>query len=342
MKRTVYSEKRDLIEKAREAMLSAVQIYNNPLINFKTESFIVLSVIAWTYLLHAHYRSVRIDYRYFTEMNKRKRYARNPDKSVRHWDLKECLSQTACPLDRDTKNNLIFLIGLRNKIEHKKAAGLDSYLSARYQACALNFNHYLKKLHGEKYGLDQNLALSLQFAELDHSQSKVVKDREGLIPHNVISYIAAFDSGLSGSEIESSRFAYRLLFTKVVAKRKGQADRVIEFLDPGSELAKNISKEYWVKQETEKPKLAAKQVVKQVQEAGFPQFGMHQHTMFWKRHDGKNPKRGFGTTVVKSWYWYEHWPVFIISELTNEAEQAKSRGMPLSERPPEATGVGRT
>ena len=179
------------------------------------------------------------------------------------------------------------------------------------------------KLHGEKYGLDQNLALSLQFAELDHSQSKVVKDREGLIPHNVVSYIAALDSGLSSSEIESSRFAYRLLFTKVVAKRKGQADRVIEFLDPGSELAKNISKEYWVKQETEKQKLAVKQVVKQVQEAGLPQFGMHQHTMFWKRHDGKNPKRGFGTTVVKSWYWYEHWPVFIIGELTKEAEQAK-------------------
>ena len=101
----------------------------------------------------------------------RKRYARNPDGSIRHWDLKECLSEATCPLDKDTKNNLIFLIGLRNQIEHKKAAGLDSYLSARYQACALNFNHYLKKLHGERYGLDQNLALSLQFAELDYAQS---------------------------------------------------------------------------------------------------------------------------------------------------------------------------
>ena len=323
MKRTLYSEKRDLIEKAREAMLSAVQIYNNPLINFKTESFIVLSIIAWTYLLHAHYRSTRIDYRYFTRVRMRKRYVRNPDGSIRHWDLKECLSEATCPLDKDTKNNLIFLIGLRNQIEHKKAAGLDSYLSARYQACALNFNHYLKKLHGERYGLDQNLALSLQFAELDYAQSMIVKDREGLIPQNVDSYIAAFDSALSISEIESSRFAYRLLFTKVVAKRKGQADRVIEFLDPGSELANKISKEYWVKQETEKPKLAAKQVVKQVREAGFPEFGMHQHTMLWKRHDGKNPARGFGTTVVKAWYWYEHWPVFIIGELTKEAEQGR-------------------
>ena len=62
----IYSEKVDLIQKAREAMLSAVQVYNNPLITFKTESFIVLSMIAWTYLLHAYYRSQKIDYRYYS------------------------------------------------------------------------------------------------------------------------------------------------------------------------------------------------------------------------------------------------------------------------------------
>jgi hypothetical protein len=44
-----------LAKKAREAMLSAVQIHNNPQIDFKSELFIVTSVIAWTYLLHAYY-----------------------------------------------------------------------------------------------------------------------------------------------------------------------------------------------------------------------------------------------------------------------------------------------
>ena len=81
-------------------------------------------------------------------------------------------------------------------IEHRKASGLDSYLSARYQACALNLNFYLKELHGEKYGLDNNLALSLQLSELDYLQSKVIKDKENYIPQNVISYVAGFDSKL--------------------------------------------------------------------------------------------------------------------------------------------------
>jgi uncharacterized protein DUF3644 len=304
-------------------MLSAVQIYNNPLISFKTETFIVLSIIAWTYLLHAYYRGKRIDYRHCTGQGTRRRFVRNTDGSIRHWELKECLAKQQCPLDKDTVNNLIFLIGLRNQVEHKKANGLDSYLSARYQACALNFNYYLKKLHGETYGMDENLALSLQFAELDYGQAQVIKDKEDLIPQEIKSYVAAFDNGLSIPEIESDRFAYRLLFTKVVAKRKGQADRVIEFLDPKSELAQGISKEYWVKEEKEKPKLSATDIVRKVREAGYKDFGMHQHVLFWRKHDAKNPSRNFGTTVVKTWYWYENWLAFILSELAKESTTGK-------------------
>jgi len=315
MSRAIFSEKIDLIMKSREAMLSAVQIYNNPLILFKTESFIVLSLIAWTYLLHSYYRAQRIDYRYFTENGSRKKYIKNSDGSIKYWDLKECVSTKFCPLDKDTINNLSFLIGLRNQIEHRKASGLDSYLSARYQACALNLNFYLKKLHAEKYGLDNNLALSLQFSELDQSQSKTIKDKESLIPQNVISYLADFDSKLSEDEIKNDRFAYRLLFTKVLAKRKGQADRVIEFIDPKSDLAKNISKEYWIKEETEKPKFSATQIIQRVKDAGYKNFGMHQHTQFWQKHDGKNPEKGFGSMVVKIWCWYQNWSDYIINEL---------------------------
>lgn len=320
MLRAIYSERVDLIMKAREAMLSAVQIYNNPLISFKTESFIVLSLIAWTYLMHADYRSKGIDYRYYSDGGKRKKFVHNPDGSTKYWDLSKCISIAECPLDKDTINNLQFLIGLRNQVEHRKANGLDSYLSARYQACALNLNYYLKKLQGEKYGLDNNLALSLQFAELDYGQSQVIKDKEGLIPQNVISYVADFDSKLSEPEIKSERFAYRLLFTKVLAKRKGQADRVIEFIDPKSDLAKSISREYWIKEETEKPKFSATQVLQKVRDAGIKGFGMHQHTLFWKEHDGKNPSKGFGAIVVKTWCWYQNWADYVIGELKKKEQ----------------------
>ena len=50
-KRKLFSIKNELLTKSREAMLCAVQIFNNPNVVFKSESFIVLSTIAWTYLL---------------------------------------------------------------------------------------------------------------------------------------------------------------------------------------------------------------------------------------------------------------------------------------------------
>jgi hypothetical protein len=71
-KRRVYSVKDELLKKSQEAALAAIQIFNNPLITFKSESFIVLMVISWTYLLHAYYRDQGIDYRYYTKRAQRK------------------------------------------------------------------------------------------------------------------------------------------------------------------------------------------------------------------------------------------------------------------------------
>lgn len=42
-------KKTELLIKSREAMMSAVQLYNNPQITFKSETFITLAIIAWTY-----------------------------------------------------------------------------------------------------------------------------------------------------------------------------------------------------------------------------------------------------------------------------------------------------
>lgn len=315
-KRRIYSERRELVEKSREAALSAVQIYNNPNTTFKTESFIVLFIIAWVYLLHAYYREKKIEYRYFQLVNGRRKFDR-VNGAYKYWDLSKCISVQECPLDRHTKNNLKFLIGLRNQIEHKKAVGLDSYFSARYQACALNYNCYLKTLHGLKYSLDKKLALSLQFAELDHAQADVIKDKEGKIADYIRNYVADFEKNLTEDDIKNERFAYRLLFTKVTAKRKGQADRVIRFLSPQDPMAKDIEEQYWVKEDREKPKYSATQVVKEIQKRGHKLFGMYQHTMCWKKYDGKNPQKVFGVKVVKYWYWYQNWIDFIYEKLSN-------------------------
>ena len=129
-----------LLEKSREAALTAVQTYNNPLVKFKSESFIVLIMIAWTYLLHAYYSHEKVDFRYLDhDPGSKRKYKRTPEGGYKWWDLSACIKSTHSPLDRGTALNLAFLIGLRDEIEHHRPPHLDDHMSGRYLACALNY-----------------------------------------------------------------------------------------------------------------------------------------------------------------------------------------------------------
>lgn len=164
--RSIGSLKNELVSKSREAALSAIRVFNDPMTKFKSESFIVLMNIAWTYLLHAYYRSKQVEYRYFRQGLKKRVFDRTKRGQHKYWELERCLDDGKCPIDKDAANNLRFLIGLRNEIEHQMTRSLDNFLSARYQACALNYNEYLKKLFGKLQGIEDHLTYSIQFLHL--------------------------------------------------------------------------------------------------------------------------------------------------------------------------------
>jgi hypothetical protein len=119
----------------------------------------------------------------------------------------------------------------------------------------------------------------------------------GSIPQSIKSFILRFDEGLTQAEADSERFSYRLLFQRRLAGKPGQADSVIEFLSPDSELAAGVPTERWVSKEVEKPKYRPTGVVKMAREAGFVSFTVNQHAELWRRADAKNPAKGFGCDV---------------------------------------------
>jgi hypothetical protein len=320
-KRTVGSLATELLAKSREAALSAVRVFNDPHVSFKSETFVVLMVIAWTYLLHAHYRRRRIEYRYYTQAGKRRRFDRTKSGAFKYWELERCLNDKTSPVDKDTANNLRFLIGLRHEIEHQMTRSLDSYMSGRYQACALNFNEYVKKLFGKRYGLDAHLTYSIQFLELTQEQIAGPSPQAD-VPERLRAYIAQFDGGLDHEAYNSPKYSYRLLFKRKLVNRPGQADKVVEFIDPKSEVAKAIDKEYWVHKEVERAKFKPSHVVEHVRAAGFKRFRVQpEHVEMWKSEDAKNPAKGFGVEVEGVWYWYESW----IKRCVELCQQAGSR-----------------
>lgn len=308
--RKIGSVKNELLLKSKEAMLSAVQIFNNPNIQFKSESFIVLSVIAWTYLLHAYYRNNKVEYRYFDQGKKRKSFHITKHGAYKYWELERCLNDGESPVDSVTASNLKFLVGLRHEIEHQMTTKIDDLLSARFQACCLNYNGYLKKLFPKQSGIEKHLSFSLQFSSLSEKQVDQLVDYEGL-PQNISTYIQKFDQDLSENDFNDSRFSYRVLFVPKTANRKGQADKVIEFVPADSEIAKGMNKEYVLVKEKEKMKYSAGEIWKKIQKEGFKKFGVYQHTKLWQSENAKDPSKGYGTRVVKTWYWYGAWLDFV-------------------------------
>ena len=300
----------ELVKKSREAAIAAVQIFNNPSMLFKSELFIVLMVIAWTYLLHAYYKKKCIDYRYVAKEGRRNQYKKTKNGAFKYWELEHCLNHQLSPVDENQKNNLLFLIGLRHEIEHQMTTRIDEYLSARFQACCINYNELAKNLFGEDSGIDKNLSFSLQFSSISNEQVELLRDAKGL-PENIQSYISGFDESLSDEAYNNPRFSYRVLFVPKLANRKGQADRVIDFIKPDSALATNVNKEFVVIKESERNKYLPTQIVEIMRGHGYTKFNTHHHTKLWKENDAKNKSKGFGVQVVNTWYWYESWVNFV-------------------------------
>ena len=287
-------------------MLTAVQIFNNPNIQFKSESYIVLANIAWTYLLHAYFRSKKIEYRYFEQHGQRKKFDKTKRGAYKYWELERCLNDDSCPIDNVAKSNLKFLIGLRHEIEHQMTTRIDNYLSARFQACCLNYNDSIKTLFDEKLGIDKHLSFSLQFSSIKEEHANQLKEFTDL-PKNISSYINGFDADIPGEEYNDMRYSYRVLYIPKSVNHKGQADKVIEFLPANSPEAEKLNKEYVLIKEKEKTKYLPSKIIEIMQGEGYSKFKQYQHTQLWKSMDAKNKAKGFGVQVAKTWYWYDTW-----------------------------------
>jgi hypothetical protein len=306
-KRSVKSIKDTLINKSREAMIAAVQVYNNPSISFKTENYIVLASISWTYLLHAYYREIKVDYRYKDSKKSKGKYVLTSYGGYILWDLSQCLKEKKCPLDETTKTNIRFIIDLRNEIVHQMKPDIDEFVSAKIQACSINFNHYLCKLFGDKYNLENQLALSIQFSPIKPEQNDLLLNNDRL-SGNIRNFIAKFEENLDKDTLCSEIYAYHVIFVPLKVNNENKADRVYELAKPDTEIGKDILKTYTVLKETEKVKYRAKEIVKMMQDEGYSNFNFHHHALLWKEKLGDREKhKDYCICYEPTWFWYETW-----------------------------------
>jgi len=217
----------------------------------------------------------------------------------KHWDLTECLKQYFGDRQPPERKNLEFLIGLRNKIEHRHLPELDPILYGECQAALLNLETLIVQEFGHKYALMEQLAIALQFSQiLPIEKLKATKALVSANAQTVKEYVERFRGNLPGPVLNSMKYSFSVFLVPKVANKAGTADIAVQFVkvdEASPEELDRLEKLNVLIREKHIPianlgLFKPGEVVERLQ-ARIPNANLHLHTCAW-RHYAVRPSSG--------------------------------------------------
>jgi hypothetical protein len=184
--------------------------------------------MAWTALFHAiFYKRGKNPWHRIVGKN---RYIR-VDGEPKHWELMECIKQFYGSSNPPERKNLEFLVGLRNKIEHRHLPELDSGLYGECQSSLMNLEDLLESEFGGKYAMAEQLAVALQFTRaVPKEKRKAAKVAASKAAKSIRDYVEKFRGGLPATTLNSSSYAFNVYLVPKVSNKKELADYSVEFI----------------------------------------------------------------------------------------------------------------
>jgi hypothetical protein len=290
------------LAKSRESALSAVEIYNKPAIKFRTGSYTVLMIIAWTSAFHAYF--FRNNIKPYHRRKGARRYEKI-DGDYKHWELTECLKHFyKLDTNNPVRKNLEFFVKLRNKIEHRSYDELDQVIFGECQALLLNYNSFVEEHFGKNYSPRESLAFSLQmYADPVGMKAAMDKDKD---LKDIVKFVKGFRSSMKPEIYESQSYSFKAFLIQV---KNHNTDDVmpIKFINYdslttaeqdeidkiGTVLIKDKIHPV-VNAGLKKPSSVVDEVNELLEKEGWEgsEFNMHHHTQLWKslkvRPEGKS------------------------------------------------------
>src|SRR5579884_576952 len=331
---------RENLTKARDAALAAVEIYNKPAIDFRAGNYIVLMVIAWTALFHAIFYRRGIKPWYTLPLTGKRRRYKRIDGDVAHWELAECIRQYFTSNNPPERKNLEFILGLRNKIEHRNMPQLDPTLFGECQAMLMNFEGLLVKEFGAKFGMADKLALAIQFSRTSpKAQQETQKKLANSTSTKVLDYISQFRMGLPTEILNSQHFRFSVYLVPKIANHEKSADVAMEFIPYDAtkpEEMEKLSKIVGMIREKQVPvanvdMIKAGDVVKEVSRHLPFKFNLHHHTKAWQHYGVRPACKSSSPEKTKAdfcvfdkahgdYVYTKAWVRFLVQKLSDAAE----------------------
>jgi hypothetical protein len=321
-----FSSKGILLHKAKEFALLAVSTYNNPYTEFKTYGFIVNIVIAYTALLHAAFEKKGVNYFHLDDDE-------NPifiDGEEKAWELSECADNYWKGIQSPEKSNIKFLIGLRNKIEHRSLPAIDLAVSGECQSALSNFETLLVEEFGDEHALTASLAIAMQLTRIsEQAQIDALKQLQKDNYRVVREYMETYRNDLNDDVVQSQKYRVRAFLVPKLGNHAKSSDFAVEFINV-NKLTEDELQNYeqgvaFIKGVENPFKLRPSKVVELVSKK-IDHFNIALHTKCWKLYESRprgterNFKGEYAAFVegFEGYLYSTQWADFLIKELKND------------------------
>jgi hypothetical protein len=330
-----------LLAKAQESALLAVDVYNKPSTKFRSYGYIVLMNIAWTSIFHAIWE--KRGTKYFYKKKNSSRYE-IVDGEKKAWEISKCVAEYYGDHNEPVRKNLEFFIGLRNKIEHRFLPALDPAIIGESQSLLRNFEDLLVSEFGEKYTLNESLAIPLHLLSVNPEwKTKILRELQSEQYQIVRRYLDTYRGNLDDNTFNSLQYSFRVFLIPKTGNHQNSSDLAIEFVPYDANNPEEM-KEYermvgFIKEKrvqvpvVNPGRLKAGDVSKRVEEAlGIKFMPSSQHAQCWKfykvRPESKsdspektNIQYCHYDVVHKDYVYTEEWVTFLISELSDHQKR---------------------
>ena len=336
---------RNMLEKAKESAMLAIEVYNKPATKFRSGGYIVLMCIAWTSLFHAYFYREKIKPIYKDKNGRFKRV----NGELFYWELQECVKKYFKTENSAIRKNIEFFIPLRNKLEHKFMPEIDPDIFAECESFLLNFDKIIEKEFGEEHRLRETLSFALQLFPTSSAFSDCIKSTKD--SEAVINYIKKYRHSISTDILNSGEYAFKAFLIQV-ANHDSEDALPIQFMayDKMTDeekrntmrIAALVKPKVMQVSVTNKDKLKPGVVVKRVQERlGNPmvtrgnkqtqKFNQDTHMRCWKKYKVRpdsnsdtpeltNPKYCIYDEPNDKYLFTKEWVEFLSNKLANPEE----------------------
>lgn len=321
-----------LVTKAGQSAVLALDVYNRPSTTFRTEAFIVLMIIAWTALFHAIFEKRGQSYFYLDDFGQPKTIAGDE----KAWELNTCLREYYGQANPPVRQNLQFMIELRNKIEHRFSPEIDLKVAGECQAMLLNFDELMVAEFGKYYAIQEYLCVPLYTSHRrPQYQAEALKQFQAEQYEVLKQYIDEYRHNLDPAVYEDSKYSFKVFLTPKTGNRASSSDLALEFVSADSlqigEQHVVALKEKRV-QVANQGKLKPSMVATMVETKLGRKFSTHNHTQAWKYYEVRTSDRSPEhckpeycqyDEAHNSFVYTNEWVEFLVRKLSDQAEYEK-------------------